>query len=98
MKVEFKDKKLETIAGDEPVTWLPVNVIHSVRRKLTILACAKDERDLVNFKSLHYEKLKGDKKGFNSIRVNKKWRIVFTLDESSNPHTVRIVSIEDYHK
>lgn len=97
MKVEFANKKLEQVINDPPASWLPINVIQSARRKLVALACANDERDLVNFKSLHYEKLKGDKKGLKSIRINKKWRIVFSLDKSCCPNTIKIIKIEDYH-
>lgn len=30
--------------------------------------------------SNHFEKLRGDLKGFHSIRVNKQWRLIFQWD------------------
>ncbi len=98
MDVDFFDQKLALIetseAGD---TRLPVAVIKSARRKLIMLRAATDERTLRNWKSLHYEKLKGDREGQRSIRVNDKYRIVFTLDSDANPQKATILSIEDYH-
>ena len=82
---------------DAAQTRLPVPVIKSTRRKLTLIRAAPDDRSLRNWKSLHYEKLKGDRDGYRSIRVNEKYRIVFTLDERTQPPTVTIVAIEDYH-
>lgn len=98
MEVEFLNKKLEQLVGEgASIAWLPVNVIKSARRKIILLAAASDERDLRNWKSLHYEKLIGDKNGLKSIRINKKWRIVFKLDTNVNPPKIKIISIEDYH-
>ena len=42
------------------------------------LMCSLDDVDgLNNFNSLHYERLKGDKLGLSSVRINKKYRIEF---------------------
>jgi len=99
MDVEFADKTLATIESDDPSpTRLPVPVIKSARRKLVQLRAATDDRTLRNLKSLHYEKLKGDRKGQRSIRVNEKYRIVFTLDNDTTPKKATILAIEDYHK
>jgi proteic killer suppression protein len=99
MDVEFADKRLAAIETDEAAkTGLPVPVIRSARRKLTVLRAATDDRTLRNWKSLHYEKLKGDREGQRSIRVNDKYRIVFTIDNEAEPKKATILSIEDYHR
>jgi proteic killer suppression protein len=98
MDVLFADADLALIETDEAGrTRLPVPVIKSARRKLTVLRAAIDERSLRNWKSLHYEKLKGDREGQRSIRLNNQFRMVFTLDETVSPQVVTIMSIEDYH-
>jgi toxin HigB-1 len=98
MDVVFTDPNLALIeTADAGQTKLPVPIIKSARRKLTILRAAPDDRALRNWKSLHYEKLKGDRDGQRSIRLNDQYRLVFTLDESTNPPTANIVAIEDYH-
>lgn len=95
----FADSKLAAIETAEPgKTGLPVAVIQAVRRKLTVLRAATDDRALRNWKSLHYEKLKGGRAGQRSIRVNDQYRIVFVLDSETAPQTATILSIEDYHR
>lgn len=97
MDVVFRDSDLAKIDTDQAAdTKLPVAVIKSARRKLTVLRAAPDERALRNWKSLHYEKLKGDRAGERSIRLNDQYRMVFTLSEQTPPVAI-ILSIEDYH-
>lgn len=99
MDVEFADKNLAEIeTGDAAKTGLPIAVIRSARRKLMTLRAATDDRTLRNWKSLHYEKLKGNREGQRSIRVNDKYRIVFTLDDDATPKKATILAIEDYHR
>ncbi len=98
MLIEYRDKTLallETARAAE--TKLPSEVIASFRRKLVFLKSAPDERTLRNWKSLHYEKLKGDREGMRSIRLNNKWRVVFEFDENEQPATLRISEVVDYH-
>ncbi|MBT3928032.1 MAG: plasmid maintenance system killer protein [Rhodospirillaceae bacterium] len=98
MEIEFADKMLAMIETESAgETRLPVAVIKAARRKLTVLRSAPDDRALRNWKSLHYEKLKGDKLGLRSIRVNKKYRMVFELDSETEPQQATILAIEDYH-
>ena len=99
MDIEFAVSDLALIETDDAAkTKLPIGVIKSARRKLTLLRAAIDDRSLRNWKSLHYEKLKGDKEGQRSIRINEKYRIVFLLDSDSEPQKATILSIEDYIK
>lgn len=98
MLVVFADSFLARIETDEAAkTKLPVAVIRSARRKLTVLRAAPDERTLRGWKSLHYEKLKGDMDGSRSIRLNDQYRMTFVLNEEANLPTVTITAIEDYH-
>lgn len=98
MNVVFADETLSLVETDQAgATKLPVPVIKSARRKLTVLRAATDDRSLRNWKSLHYEKLKGGRHGQRSVRLNDQFRMVFELDEHTDPQTVTILSIEDYH-
>lgn len=98
MEIEYDDKDLAEIETEEAgKSRFPVAVIRSVRRKLAALRAATDDRTLRNWKSLHYEKLKGDREGLRSIRVNDKYRIVFLLDNEAEPKKITILAIEDYH-
>jgi proteic killer suppression protein len=98
MEVVFADSDLALVETEEAgKTRLPVPVIKSARRKLTLLRAAPDDRSLRNWKSLHYEKLKGDRDGQRSIRINDQYRMVLALDETTTPPTVTVLAIEDYH-
>lgn len=98
MDVVFADPDLARIETDEAAQMrLPVGVIKSARRKLALLRAAPDERSLRNWKSLHFEKLKGDRDGERSIRLNDQYRMILTLDGDAASLTATIKSIEDYH-
>lgn len=99
MRVVFRDTRLAVVLTDAAgQTGLPFAVIKSFQRKHPILVAAPDERTLRNWKSLHYEKLAGDRSGQRSIRLNDQWRAVFVLDETTAPPTIEIIAIEDYHR
>ncbi|UFZ02143.1 type II toxin-antitoxin system RelE/ParE family toxin [Bradyrhizobium ontarionense] len=94
----FADDELALIETDQAgTTRLEVAVIKSARRKFTVLRAAIDDRSLRNWKSLHYQELGGDRGGQRSIRLNDQYRLVFQLDEKTEPQTVTILEIEDYH-
>jgi toxin HigB-1 len=98
MDVDFEDKKLALIETERAAeTKLPVGVIQSARQKLSVIRAAPDERTLRNWKSLHFEKLKGDRDDERSIRLNVRWRMVFRLDDRCTPNKVTVTSVEDYH-
>lgn len=66
---------------------------HAARRKLEMLNAAVVLGDLRVPPGNHLEKLRGDRKGWCSIRVNDRWRICFVW---RNGHAYE-VEIVDYH-
>jgi proteic killer suppression protein len=98
MEVQFGDKNLVLVETDRAMeSKLPISVINSVRQKLVVIRAAPDERTLRNWKSLHYEKLKGDRSDQRSIRINQQWRLTFTIDTESTPNKITVLGVEDYH-
>jgi toxin HigB-1 len=98
MDIEYRDKRLALIRTDRAAeTRLPISVIKSCREKLIVIEAAPDARTLRNWKSLHFERLKGDRAGQCSIRLNDQWRLIFELDESRSPPAVTVIAVEDYH-
>lgn len=58
------------------------------------LRVAKNTEKLYSIRSLNYEKLIGDKKGLESVRVDGKYRIEFiTTLEGEEPDSITICSI-----
>ena len=64
------------------------------KRKLDMLEASFDENDLRVPPSNRFEYLKGNLKGFCSIRINEQFRLIFKF-ENSNAYDVYI---DDYHK
>ena len=44
---------------------------------IKLMCSLEDVSGLMKYNSLHYERLKGDKQGLSSVRINKKYRIEF---------------------
>lgn len=71
---------------------IPQSVWKAAQRKLTMLNVAKQTSDL-SLPGLHFEPLKHDRPGYNSIRVNDQYRIVFQFTNGD----AYDVAIEDFH-
>lgn len=57
--------------------------------------------DLVKYNSLRYEKLKGDKAGLSSVRINDQYRIEFeekTVGEQTVATICNIVELSNHYK
>lgn len=71
----------------------PAELRRIARRKLLYLHDAAELRDLRIPPGNRLEGLKGNWKGFHSIRINDQWRVVFKW-KGGNAFDVRII---DYH-
>lgn len=74
-------------------TRLPRDIQRTARRKLIYLDDAEDLHDLLVPPGNHLEKLKGNRTGQYSIRINDQWRICFEWIENK----AKNVEIVDYH-
>ncbi len=69
-------------------------VIIKYKNTIDKLKVANRIEDLFPIKSLHYEKLVGDKKGLESVRIDQKYRVEFrTVKEGEGPDYITICSI-----
>jgi len=94
MIISFGSKETEKIWNGERVKNLPFEVQTVGRRKLRMLNNSQNITDLKISPSNRLEKLSGKMKGFYSIRINDRWRIIFKW---KNGHS-KEVKIVDYHK
>ena len=70
------------------------SVIKKYMQTIDKLRVAKNTEELYPIRSLNYEKLIGDKKGLESVRVGGKYRIEFiTKLEGEEPDSITICSI-----
>lgn len=93
MILDFKDRRTAEIWNGTPVLRLPIEIQEIARRKLRMLNNAQTLVDLRIPPSNRLERLKGDRKGQHSIRVNDQWRICSTW----GPSGASKVEIVDYH-
>jgi proteic killer suppression protein len=93
MIVSFKDKETEKIWNGIVSKKLPREIQDTARRKLRMINNSIDLNDLRIPPANRLEKLKGNLKEFNSIRINNQWRIIFKWD-NGNALEVEII---DYH-
>jgi proteic killer suppression protein len=81
MIVDFRDGWLRAFfVEDVRSRNIPADLEDRLFRKLQMLDDAATDRDLRVPPSNHFEKLSGRLKGYHSIRVNQKWRLVFRWD------------------
>ena len=93
MILSFADAETEKIFNDEYSRRLPSDIQRRARRKLLMLNQARDVNDLRVPPGNRLERLRGDRAGQHSIRINDQWRICFRWHEA-NAHDVEIT---DYH-
>lgn len=98
MEVAFEDESLQRLEADAAFTagW-DAAIVKAFRKRLQFIRAATDERDFYALKSLHYEKLKGDRDGQRSMRLNDQWRLILRIKVNPAGRLVVIVSISDYH-
>ena len=96
MIVSFGDRATEDLFHNRPSSRalrFPRDAADAALVKMDVLNGAASMLDLRSPPGNRLEALKGDLKGFHSIRVNDQWRLVFRW-EGSDAHKVRLM---DYH-
>ncbi len=97
MRVRFEKTDLQRIEMDPLYRGgFSLDVVKAFRKRMAYIRSAEDERAFYAMKSLHYEKLKGNRRHQRSMRLNRQYRLILEILEQEE-RTVMIVSIEDYH-
>lgn len=89
----FSDRETQRIFGRQPSRKLPSDIQQAALRKLRMLNRSASLNDLRVPPANRLEKLKGNRSGQHSIRINSRWRICFEWQDG-DAHNVEIV---DYH-
>lgn len=87
-------------SGDKRYRKLPKSTISGFVKAVNIIQKARRIEDLFQHKGLNYERLKGDLKDFESVRCDKKYRLMFkssTLDNSIIITEVELFEITDHY-
>ena len=88
----FKCKQAKALSKGQRIKQF-VNIANVARRKLRQLEIANQLEDLRVPPGNHLERLKGDRFGQHSIRINDQWRVCFYWTNAG----AKDVEIVDYH-
>ena len=89
----FKNKETEKIYCREGSDKIPTDTQQAALRKLRMIHNAKSLNDLTIPPANRLEKLKGNRQGQFSVRINAQWRVCFLWREGDAFE----VEITDYH-
>ena len=92
MIVGFKNRDTERLFNDLPVRRFGA-IERQARRKLLLLDQARSLSDLRVPPGNRLERLRGDRRGQHSIRINDQWRVCFVWRDGDADE----VEIADYH-
>lgn len=105
MFIEFGQEYLRELyeqgrTGDKKHRYQP-EVIRGYQKAVSALRRADDINVLFRVNSLNYEILKGDKSGISSVRINRQYRLEFTVREVMNEQIItvcRLLDISNHYK
>ena len=102
MEIKFEKDYLRELfydgtASDKKHRYQP-DIVRRYVRVINILDSVEKVTDLYRYRSLHYEKLIGDKKDTESVRVNDQYRIEFKSSESEGITICSITELSNHYK
>lgn len=98
MEVEFDDDDLDRLETHAQFTaGYSQEVVRAFRKRMQQIRAFRDERDLLAVRSLNFEKLKGNREGQYSIRLNLQWRLILEIRGDHPCKVIGIIEIVDYH-
>ena len=89
----FRDRDTERLFQRQRAKRLPADLQRTALRKLRLLDAAENINDLRVPPGNRLERLKGERAGQHSMRINDQWRVCFRW-QANNAYDVEIV---DYH-
>lgn len=99
VRIDFLDKKLQALYTQEKgARRLDPGVYEALLEVVAAVQAANSQQDLRALKSLHYEKLKGDRKADRSLRLHKGYRLIVREQRDADGIYIQIIEIDDYHR
>jgi proteic killer suppression protein len=98
MDVSFEDPSLERLEMDAAYSaGFGDAVVKAYRKRMQQIRAATDERTFYEHRSLRFEKLRGQREGQHSMRLNDQWRLIVELRGKGPGKVVHVIEIVDYH-
>lgn len=99
MQVVFQKEYLSELyytgkSSDKKHRFQP-DIVKRYTHVINTLISANRIEDLFPLRSLKYEKLEGDMKGYESVRVNDKYRVIFRSEKIESEQLITVCNIID---
>jgi proteic killer suppression protein len=98
MLVQFEDAYLQKIFEGKPVSGKPrysSEVITKFKKTILKLQYADSLREIKNLKGLNFGALKGNFKGYYSVRVDYSYRLILTVDKNETVKITEVLTVHD---
>jgi proteic killer suppression protein len=98
MIVKFNNAYLQKIFENKPVSGKPkysADIILKFKKTILKMQFVDNVRELRKFKGLNFEALKGDLKGYYSVRVDYHYRLILSVEEDGSVTVSQVLVIED---
>lgn len=98
MIIEFRNSYLEKFFQGRPLPGKPrynSDVIVKFKKTILKLQYADSLKELRNQRGLNFEALKGDFKGYYSVRVDLSYRLILTIDNDYQLAVTDILLVHD---
>jgi proteic killer suppression protein len=99
MLVDFEDDDLRRLYEEQDfrIAQVGPDLTKKFRKVVGFLVRAASEQDLWAMRSLHYEKLEGQRVGQRSLRLDQQWRLIVRSEDTEEGKTIIVIEIIDYH-
>jgi proteic killer suppression protein len=99
MDVEFDDPDLDRLEVDPAFNGGYAKVVvKAYRKRMQLIRAAPTTQQLYAMKSLHFEKLAGEREGERSIRLNDQWRLILEIKDSQEGQVARVIEITNHYE
>lgn len=98
MIIQFKNAYLEKLFQGKAVPGKPrysSEVITKFKKTILKLQFVDSFSELSRHKGLNFESLKGDYKGYYSVRVDKGYRLILSIDKAGNLSISEVLTVHD---
>jgi toxin HigB-1 len=99
MQIRIDDETIAKIHEDSRYRFRAFDkALHrAIRKVLALIEEVPGQRDLYQFKSLRLEKLRGDRAGQSSMRLNEQFRLIVRFETLADGQVCVVVEVVDYH-
>ncbi len=98
MVVQFEDAYLQKLFEGKSVPGKPrysSEVITKFKKTVLRLQYADNLREIKSLKGLNFEALKGNLKGYYSVRVDYSYRLILTVDKNETVKITEVLTVHD---